>query len=168
MTGTGLTPATSAPAEHRDWAHSCHICARTGLTCATSAPGLRPPRQLVMIMSDHLTPLPIHRGYSLSPLGYPIEYPAGTLSVRTGCGEFCAAVINPCIFNSGVLVLTPNSQLFSEMKVTATRPPHLHRAATSAPGLGSPCQICTGTRLTPATSAAEQDRWSTCQAEVRK
>jgi hypothetical protein len=57
-TGTGLTPATSAPGLgspvatfapglgsplphlHRDWAHPCHICTGTGLTPATSAPGL--------------------------------------------------------------------------------------------------------------------------------
>jgi hypothetical protein len=45
-TGTGLTPATSAPGLgsplphlHRDWARPCHICTRTGLTPATSAPG---------------------------------------------------------------------------------------------------------------------------------
>jgi hypothetical protein len=38
-TGTGLTPATSAPGLgspvphlHRDWAHPCHICCGTGLT----------------------------------------------------------------------------------------------------------------------------------------
>ena len=28
---------------HRDWTHSCHICAGTGLTPATSAPGLSSP-----------------------------------------------------------------------------------------------------------------------------
>ena len=45
-TGTGLTPATSAPGLgsplphlHWDWAHPCHICTWTGLTPATSAPG---------------------------------------------------------------------------------------------------------------------------------
>jgi hypothetical protein len=44
--GTGLTPATSAPAlgsplslPRRDWAHPSHIRAGTGLTAATSAPG---------------------------------------------------------------------------------------------------------------------------------
>jgi hypothetical protein len=44
--GTGLTPATSAPGLgsprphlRRDWAHPSHICAGTGLTPATSAPG---------------------------------------------------------------------------------------------------------------------------------
>ena len=49
--GLGSPLPTSAPGLgsplphlHRDSAHSCHICARTGLTCATSAPGLRPPR----------------------------------------------------------------------------------------------------------------------------
>jgi hypothetical protein len=52
-TGTGLTPATSAPGLdsprvlwphlHRDWAHPCHIGTGTGLAprvVATSAPGL--------------------------------------------------------------------------------------------------------------------------------
>jgi hypothetical protein len=29
------------PHLHRDWAHPCHICAGTGLTAATSAPGLQ-------------------------------------------------------------------------------------------------------------------------------
>ena len=47
----GLAPPASAPGlgsprPHRrpDWAHRCHIGARTGLTPATSAPGLGPPR----------------------------------------------------------------------------------------------------------------------------
>ncbi len=33
----------SVPHLHRDWAHPCHICTGTGLTPATSAPGLRSP-----------------------------------------------------------------------------------------------------------------------------
>ena len=32
------------PHLHRDWAHRCHICTRTGLTPATSAQGLGPPQ----------------------------------------------------------------------------------------------------------------------------
>ena len=43
-----LRPATSAPGLrsplphlHRDWAYGCHICTRTALIAATSAPGLR-------------------------------------------------------------------------------------------------------------------------------
>jgi hypothetical protein len=44
-TRTGLTAATSAggsplPHLHQDWAHHGHICAGTGLTPPTSAPGL--------------------------------------------------------------------------------------------------------------------------------
>jgi len=31
------------------------------------------------------------------------------------CGEFCAAFINPTKFNSGVMVLKPNKQVFSDM-----------------------------------------------------
>jgi hypothetical protein len=49
-TGTGLTPATSAPGLrsplphlHRDWAHPCHTSTGTALAPATSAPGLRSP-----------------------------------------------------------------------------------------------------------------------------
>jgi hypothetical protein len=45
-TGTGFTPATSAPGRgsplprlHRDGVHPCHICTGTGITPATSAPG---------------------------------------------------------------------------------------------------------------------------------
>ena len=39
-TGTGLTPATSAPGPgSRLPHHACHICTGTGLTPATSAPG---------------------------------------------------------------------------------------------------------------------------------
>jgi hypothetical protein len=48
-TGTGLTPATSAPGLgsplphlHRDWARRCHICTETGLAAAAFAPGLGP------------------------------------------------------------------------------------------------------------------------------
>ena len=63
-TGTGLTPASSAPGLgsplpplRRGWAHRCHICTGTGLTpahmfcagagltAATSAPGRSPPLQ---------------------------------------------------------------------------------------------------------------------------
>jgi hypothetical protein len=45
--GRGSRAGTSAPGRgsplphlHRDWAHPCHICTGTGLTPATSAPGL--------------------------------------------------------------------------------------------------------------------------------
>ncbi|PRP86893.1 hypothetical protein PROFUN_03641 [Planoprotostelium fungivorum] len=31
------------------------------------------------------------------------------------CGDFCAVFINPCIFNSGVMVIKPNSDLFADM-----------------------------------------------------
>ncbi|KAH3742468.1 glucuronosyltransferase PGSIP8 [Pelomyxa schiedti] len=31
------------------------------------------------------------------------------------CGAFCAAFINPCIFHTGVLVLTPNGAVFDDM-----------------------------------------------------
>eukprot|EP01117_Protostelium_nocturnum_P011633 TRINITY_DN4227_c0_g1_i1.p1 TRINITY_DN4227_c0_g1~~TRINITY_DN4227_c0_g1_i1.p1 ORF type:complete len:557 (+),score=165.54 TRINITY_DN4227_c0_g1_i1:192-1862(+) len=31
------------------------------------------------------------------------------------CGDFCAVFINPCIFNSGVMVIKPSDKLFSEM-----------------------------------------------------
>ena len=50
--GLGSLLPTSAPVlgsplhRHRDWAHPCHICAGTGLTPATSAPGLDSPRVL--------------------------------------------------------------------------------------------------------------------------
>jgi hypothetical protein len=54
--GTGLTPATSAPGlrsplphRHRHWARPCHICTGTGLTPATSAPG--PGSQAIEILS---------------------------------------------------------------------------------------------------------------------
>jgi hypothetical protein len=33
-------PGSLLPHLRRDWAHPCHICAWTGLTSATSAPGL--------------------------------------------------------------------------------------------------------------------------------
>jgi hypothetical protein len=49
-TGTGLTPASSAPGPgsplphlRRDWAHPCLICTGTGRSPATSAPGLGSP-----------------------------------------------------------------------------------------------------------------------------
>ena len=35
--------APGLPHLHQDWAHACHICTRTGLTPATSAPGLGSP-----------------------------------------------------------------------------------------------------------------------------
>jgi hypothetical protein len=35
--------ASTVPHLHREWAHPTHICAGTGLHCATSAPGLGPP-----------------------------------------------------------------------------------------------------------------------------
>ena len=38
---TGLVRAL--PHLHRDWAHPCHICTWTGLTPATSAPGVGSP-----------------------------------------------------------------------------------------------------------------------------
>jgi hypothetical protein len=48
-TGTGPIPARictctglTLPHRHRDWAHPCHICARTWLTPPTSASGLGP------------------------------------------------------------------------------------------------------------------------------
>jgi hypothetical protein len=53
-TGTGLTPATSAPGLgsplphlHRDRANPCHICTETALAPATSAPGLGEPLPLL-------------------------------------------------------------------------------------------------------------------------
>ncbi len=39
-----LFTLTRAPHLDRDWARPCHICARTGLTPSTSAPGLGSPR----------------------------------------------------------------------------------------------------------------------------
>ena len=40
---TGAPRQTPLPHLHRDWAHPCHICDGTGLTPATSAPGLGSP-----------------------------------------------------------------------------------------------------------------------------
>ena len=34
-------PTAPRPIPHRGWAHPCHVCTGTWLTCATSAPGLR-------------------------------------------------------------------------------------------------------------------------------
>eukprot|EP01117_Protostelium_nocturnum_P011125 TRINITY_DN4040_c0_g1_i1.p1 TRINITY_DN4040_c0_g1~~TRINITY_DN4040_c0_g1_i1.p1 ORF type:complete len:515 (+),score=88.39 TRINITY_DN4040_c0_g1_i1:235-1779(+) len=31
------------------------------------------------------------------------------------CGDFCAVFINPCIFNSGVMVISPSTKLFQDM-----------------------------------------------------
>ena len=46
MDECAAAPPTSAPRPHlhRDWTHPLHICIGTGLTRATSAPGLRPTR----------------------------------------------------------------------------------------------------------------------------
>jgi hypothetical protein len=38
-----LVKPIAPPHLHRDWAHPCHLCARTGLTPATSAPELGSP-----------------------------------------------------------------------------------------------------------------------------
>jgi hypothetical protein len=58
-TWAGLTPALSAlglstfvPHLRRDWVHPCHICAGTGCTPATSAPGLQ-----MTLRSKHLAAL---------------------------------------------------------------------------------------------------------------
>ena len=71
-TGTGLTPATSAPGLgsppphlHRDWANPCHICAGNGLTPATSAPGLGEP--LPHLRRDWAHPCHICTGTGLAP-----------------------------------------------------------------------------------------------------
>jgi hypothetical protein len=42
------------PHLHQDWAHPCHTCAETGLTPATSAPGLGPPPHLRRDWARHL------------------------------------------------------------------------------------------------------------------
>jgi hypothetical protein len=75
-TGTGLSPATSAPEPgsppatvahlHRDGAHTCHICTETALTPATSAPGLGSP--LPHLHRDLASPLPhLHRDLASPP-----------------------------------------------------------------------------------------------------
>lgn len=38
------------------------------------------------------------------------------------CGDFCAVFINPCIFNSGVMVIRPSPELFSDMISKVTYP----------------------------------------------
>ena len=48
-----------------DWAHSCHICAETGLTPATSAPGLGSP--LPHLRRDLAHPCHICAGTGLTP-----------------------------------------------------------------------------------------------------
>lgn len=37
------------------------------------------------------------------------------MSSLFACGNFCAAFINPCYFNSGLMLLTPNETLFKDM-----------------------------------------------------
>lgn len=39
----------------------------------------------------------------------------GDLSLLFRCANFCAAFINPCHFNTGLMLLTPNETLYSDM-----------------------------------------------------
>jgi hypothetical protein len=80
-TGTGLTPAASAPGLgstrphlRRGRAHPAHICTRTGLTPPTSAPGLRSPQPHLRRGRAH--PAHICAGSGLDP--------ATTICARTG------------------------------------------------------------------------------------
>jgi hypothetical protein len=39
----------------------------------------------------------------------------GDMSGLFGCGSFCAMFIDPCIFNSGIMVITPSTVLFNDL-----------------------------------------------------
>ena len=54
---TPTSGSAPRPHLHRDWAHRCHICAGTGRTAATSAPGLGSPL-LVMAVVAYRTSAP--------------------------------------------------------------------------------------------------------------
>ena len=83
---------TPVPHLHRDWAHRCHICTGTGLTPATSAPGLGSPlphlhrdwaRSCPHLRRDWAHPCHICTGTGLTP---PTSAPG--LQVA-GMTEFC-------------------------------------------------------------------------------
>lgn len=39
----------------------------------------------------------------------------GDMSALFGCGSFCAMFIDPCIFNSGIMVITPVTTMFNDL-----------------------------------------------------
>lgn len=39
----------------------------------------------------------------------------GDMSGLFGCGSFCAMFIDPCIFNSGIMVITPSHVMFNDL-----------------------------------------------------
>ncbi len=113
------------PHLRRDWAHPCHICAATGLTPATSAPGLGSP--LPHLRRDWAHPCHICTGTGTLPPHLRRDW------------------AHPCHICAGT-GLTPATSA----RGLGTLPPHLrrdwaHRCHTCA---------CAGTGLTPGCPAA--------------
>ena len=148
----------------RDWAQPCHICARTGLTPATSAPG---PHAQVKGCRWHRS----RRAASARPAASDLPW----ARIRSRSWDMrsskCRAQAPPRQrddrrarrHRAGSRCPLLTSWRAKRMVWPAlARPCHICTgtgltAATSAPGLGSPCHICTGTGLAPATSAPGLD-----------
>jgi hypothetical protein len=69
-----------------NWAHPCHICAGTGLTLATSAPGLGSPRPL---LSGHLRAERARPSAGSRTAWYPVWHRAACLTRLLRLVWFC-------------------------------------------------------------------------------
>ena len=70
------------PHLRRDWAHPCHICAGTGLTPATSAPGLGSPLSSPAGVRLEDGPVPLHQRVRRRRLLYRARLPEAVLEPR--------------------------------------------------------------------------------------
>ena len=83
----GLPGPSALPQRLRDWAHPCHVCSGTGLTAATSAPGLGSPLPHPRRRRDWAHPSHICTGTGLTP---PTSAPG-----RVPCGATCRPARGP-------------------------------------------------------------------------
>jgi hypothetical protein len=130
------------PHLHRDWAHPCHICTRTGLTPATFALGLNSP--LPHLRRDWAHPCHICTGTGLTPTGRTAHCGAHGLRLwsavdgRWACASGPAAQWLRCDFGRRswqgepvVVNLRAGSVLFFDYRPAAA-PHRTHIACTHA------------------------------------
>jgi hypothetical protein len=171
----GLGSGSPRPHLRRDWAHPAHICAGTGLTPPTSAPGLGPPRSHLRRDWAAAHPAHICAGTGLTPpnaaerrrsvarvsesaccFAAPVALHVACVSI---CFEAaaawyshsarCARLRSVCLFVDCVFCAACRVRAAAcDTTLRSIAPlPHLHR------NWAHPCHICTGTALAPATSA---------------